>query len=134
MKYLSKLKNARIIQITDNEGYRDESGSASVIIFLSDGTKLRVNYWRIIKEKRHLISCFDHQQQYDLSAPINAKVELRKTFQDKQVITAQLDKETGDLILHLTGDLEFQILNFTGYEIWEIRFPDGSVEYSNHAK
>ena len=134
MKYLSKLKNARIIQITDNEGYRDESGSASVIIFLSDGTKLRVNYWRIIKEKRHLISCFDHQQKYDLPAPINAKEELRKAFQGKKVISAQLDKETGDLILHLTGDLEFQILNFTGYEIWEIRFPDGSVEYSNHAK
>jgi len=34
----------------------------------------------------------------------------------------------------LEGDLKLQILNFTGYEIWEIRFPDGTGEYSNYAK
>ena len=31
-------------------------------------------------------------------------------------------------------DAKLQVLNFTGYQLWEMAFTDGTVEYSNHAK
>jgi hypothetical protein len=34
----------------------------------------------------------------------------------------------------LTGRITLQVLNFAGYEIWEIEFPDRTGEYSNYAK
>ena len=33
-------------------------------------------------------------------------------------------------IFKFTGNTKLQILNVTGYEIWEIRYPNGAVEYS----
>jgi hypothetical protein len=49
-------------------------------------------------------------------------------------VQALHDRETGDLLLTFTGDTKLRILNVTGYEIWEVRFPDGTGEYSNFAK
>jgi hypothetical protein len=42
--------------------------------------------------------------------------------------------KTGDLIFRLEGDVEFQVFNFTGYEVWKVLFPSGIGEYSNYAK
>jgi len=50
------------------------------------------------------------------------------------VVEALHDQETGDLLFKFTQDIKLQILNVTGYEIWQIRFPDGTGEYSNYAK
>jgi hypothetical protein len=47
---------------------------------------------------------------------------------------AQLDKEISDLLFQFTENTKLQIFAFTGYEVWEISFPDGTGEYSNHAK
>ena len=54
-KSLLKLKNVRLVQISDNSGYPDESGSASIVMVFSDGTRLRADYWRIIKNNKALI-------------------------------------------------------------------------------
>jgi hypothetical protein len=50
------------------------------------------------------------------------------------VIEALHEQETGDLLLTFTEDVKLQVLNVSAYEIWQIRFPDGTGEYSNHAK
>lgn len=44
-----------------------------------------------------------------------------------------MDVTTGDLCFEFEGEVRFQIFNFTAFEIWELRFADGSVEYSNYA-
>jgi hypothetical protein len=49
-------------------------------------------------------------------------------------MSVQLDKETGDLLLQFSEDIKLQAFGFSSYEVWEISFPDGSGEYSNHAK
>ena len=41
--------------------------------------------------------------------------------------------ETGDLRFKFDGELTFEVFNFTSYEIWEVTFPDGTVEWSNYA-
>jgi hypothetical protein len=130
---LQKLKGCSA-QVTESNAYPPENGEASVVILFSDGTKLRADYWRVIKDGRASISSFDHKQQYGLPAPIDAVEMLTKDLQGQLITYAQHDKETGDLLLWFTNNIKCQILNFTGYEIWEINFPDGTGEYSNYAK
>ena len=58
--------------------------------------------------------------------------DLRNELQDKQILKAGPDEETGDLLFEFADRLKLQVLNFTGYEVWEISFPDGTGEYSNY--
>ena len=81
-----------------------------------------------------MVSSFDHQQRYGLNAPIDAIRELQNTLRDKTVLEAGHDEETGDLLFQFTGDIKLQVFGFSGYEVWEISFSDGTGEYSNYAK
>lgn len=67
-------------------------------------------------------------------APIDALHQLEKELQGKRVTDALLDNRTGGLYLGFEEDVEFRVFNFTGYEVWEIHFPDGTGEYSPYAK
>jgi hypothetical protein len=131
-KSLINLKNGSV-RVSDANAY-PEAGMASVQLLFADGSKLRATYWRVIKDGKAGISSFDHQQQYGLPAPIDAIKELQEELQNKTVTDAHLDKETGDLLFHFAGSVKFHVFNFTGYEIWDITFPDGTVEYSNYSK
>lgn len=112
----------------------DEPGMASVQLLFGNGSKLRAEYWRVIRDGKAGISSFDHKQRYGLPAPIDAIDQLQKQLQDKTVTDARMDAETGDLLFQFADNIKLQVLNFTSYEIWEISFPDGSGEYSNYAK
>jgi len=107
---------------------------ASVQLLFGNGSRLRAEYWRVIENGKAGISSFDHNQQYGLPAPIDAIKQLQEQLQDKTVTDARLDGETGDLLFQFADNVKLQVFNFTGYEIWEISFPDGSGEYSNYAK
>ena len=131
-QFLSDLIHASV-QVSPGNGH-PEPGCASLALLFANGTKLQADYWRLIENEKAGISSFDHQQQYGLPAPINAIAELQELIQDKVVFGARLDSETGDLIFNFDGNIKLQIFNFTGYEVWEINFPNGSVEYSNYAK
>jgi hypothetical protein len=109
---------------------RDDS-DGSVAISFSNGTKLRAEYWRLLNRSPRL-SSFDHGQQYGLPAPIDAIAELQKALVNSTVVEAILDAESADLILAFDNHRKLQILTVTGYEIWEIHFPDGTGEYSNY--
>ena len=130
---LGNLK-ASSAQVTENDAYPAENGYASIVIVFSEGTRLRADYWRVIRGGRASISSFDHNQIYGLPEPINAIDSLTKDLQGQFVTEASHDPETGDILLIFTNNIKVQILNFTGYEIWEIHFPDGTGEYSNYAK
>lgn len=52
----------------------------------------------------------------------------------QSVVTAKLDEKTGDILIKFSNEATFQALNFTAYEVWEFRLPDGAVEYSNQNK
>lgn len=131
-KSLSDLREA-CVDVLPGDGY-PEPGQTSIKLLFANGTRLRAEYWRLVIEDRVGISSFDHQQKYGLPAPIDAVRSLREILQDRLVTNAFLDHKTGDLLFEFTGSITFQVLNFTGYEIWEINFPDGTGEYSNYAK
>lgn len=107
---------------------------ASVDLLFSNGSRLRAEYWRVIKNGKAGISSFDHRQKYGLPEPIDAVKELREQLQDQTVAGARLNKETGDLHFKFAGNIELQVFNFTSYEIWEFSFPGGTVEFSNYVE
>lgn len=110
-----------------------ETAGAVVQLRFSDGSRLSSQYWRVVRDQRAGTSSFDHQQRYGLPAPINAIECLAEQLLHRVVTEARLDRRTGDLVL-LFDDLELQVFNFTGYEVWEVTFPDGTGEYSPYAK
>jgi hypothetical protein len=129
---LSRLKSGSV-NVSDSGAF-PEPGAASVQLLFSDGSRLRADYWRIVKGEKAGVSSFDHRQQYGLPSPIDAIVHLQEELQDKTVTDARLDERTGDLLFRFTGGLEFQVFNFTGSEVWEIHFPNGTGEYSPYAR
>jgi len=131
-KSLFNLRNLSV-HVSATDAY-PEPGMASVQLLFGNGSRLRAEYWRVIENGKAGISSFDHNQQYGLPAPIDAIKQLQEQLQDKTVTDARLDGETGDLLFQFADNVKLQVFNFTGYEIWEISFPDGSGEYSNYAK
>ncbi|MGE3149440.1 MAG: hypothetical protein AB7K04_10285 [Pseudorhodoplanes sp.] len=117
------------VQISNNEAY----DGASVFLSFSDGSKLRADYWRLLKNNLAVLSSFDHQQQYGLPKPIDARADLSRAINGAHVLTARLDKQTGDLLFAFSGQAHLQVFNLTGYEIWDMAFADRSGEYSNFA-
>lgn len=131
-KSLLEFKNETVRVAASN--YYADFGRASVELLFGNGTRLRADYWRVTRDGSANISSFDHEQKYGLPAPINAVEELKSHLGDKVLIDVRLDKETGDLLFRFSDGIIFHVFNFTGYEVWEIHFPDGSGEYSNFAK
>ena len=109
-----------------------EHANADVRLTFANGTKLRASYWRLIKTGGHNLSSFDHGHKYGLPTHIDAKQQLWDDLRNKEVISASLENKTGDLVFRISNMVELQIFNFTGYEVWEINFPNGSTEYSNY--
>jgi hypothetical protein len=129
---LSELVMSSVV-VSPGNGF-PEPGQAAVSLLFMNGTRLKAEYWRLIENGAASYSSFDHQQKYGLPATIDAVEELRNRLSGKTVIDAFHDRETGDLVFKFIGNTKLQILNVTGYEIWELRFPSGAVEYSNYAK
>jgi hypothetical protein len=130
-KRLAQLRGAAVGVVADN--IPDERGTASVVLEFADGTLLNAAYWRLIQDGIAQLSSFDHQQKYGLPTPIDAKTRIITFLDGKLCREVIFDGETGDLILIFNESTKLQVLNFTGYEIWTIRFPDGTAEYSNYA-
>jgi hypothetical protein len=129
---LSKLAGSSVM-VSPGIGF-PEPGMASADLLFVDGTRLQTEFWRLIEGGRASFSSFDHKQIYGLPTRIDAIQELRDKLAGKTVMEALHDQETGDLLLTFTEDVKLQVLNVTSYEIWQIKFPDGTGEYSNHAK
>lgn len=127
---LSKLKSS-VAQVSPAYSGQELSDPAVQLLF-TEGSRLRTDYWRLVRDGEMPLSSFDHRQKYGLPTPIDAIVDLKNILQDKSVTDVHRNKATGDLIFRFTNEIEFQVLNFTGYEVWEIHFPDGTGEYSNY--
>lgn len=103
----------------------------SVTLLFSGGASLRAEYWRLLRNGLAVLSSFDHNQDYGLGHPVDARADLRKALDGHQVIEARLDKQTGDLLFAFSGRSHLQVFNLTGYQIWEMKFADGFVDWSN---
>ncbi|WP_315741828.1 MULTISPECIES: hypothetical protein [unclassified Bradyrhizobium] len=132
VRKLEELKNVSIEVVADDTP--DEEGTAAIGIKFSDGTTLQAFYWRLVQDGRAELASFDHQKKYGLPAPIDAKKHVSTRLTGKICRNVQFDDATGDLTLVLGETSKLQVFNFTGYESWTLRFPDGTGEYSNYAQ
>ena len=117
--------------IIDDGWQEADSDEASLNITCANGTKLLATFWRLIKGGKARLSSFDHLQKYGRSAPLDARALLRKELSGRPCAGMRLDRVTGDLVLDFGEGVALQIFNFTGHEVWAVRFPDGREEYSN---
>jgi hypothetical protein len=124
---------------TNSSAERDPTLKVSATIapaelYFTDGSRLRANYWRTIRDDKVHASSFDHQQKYGLPAPIDIFTQIAEALDGRDVRDAKWDALTGDLILSFMPNVELQVFNLTGYEDWEIHFPSGTGEYSTFAR
>lgn len=125
---LSKLEGETVQVFAADEAVDD----GSALLLFANGSRLRSDYWRIFQHGKGTKSSFDHNQQYGLPEKIDAIKALQEVLEGKVLEKVRLDEEAGDLIFEFDDDIRIQVLKFTGYEVWEISFPDGTGEYSNH--
>jgi hypothetical protein len=116
-----------------DEGPKDTVDAVGTSLRFADGTKLQAQFWRLGKKGKPLVSIFDHRQKYGLPEPIDAIGVLKEELVGKPIVEATMNRTTGDLHFEFGGDLVLEVFNFTAYEIWQMTFADGSVEYSNYA-
>jgi hypothetical protein len=107
--------------------------SVGTSILFGDGTVLNAQFWRLVKGGRPVVSIFDHRQKYGLPAPIDALRVLHDALSGRLVSDAAMEPTTGDLHFRFENDLALEVFNFTGFEIWELKFPDGAGQLSNYA-
>lgn len=127
---LSELSGGSIVVRKDDTP--EEFGQANISILFSDGAMLGACYWRMIGSDGTVLSSFDHQQRYGLPEPVDAKKLLAEFLNDQTVLEAEIDRKTGDLQFSFSSGTNLQVFGFSAYEVWELRLPDGAIEYSNH--
>jgi hypothetical protein len=115
-----------------DEPGKDPIYAVGTAIAFSDGTRLSAQFWRLLKDRKPVISIFDHRQKYGLPAPVDAIQMLNAELAGKVIASAEM-LSTGDLRFHFERDVELEVFNFTAFEIWELAFPDGAIELSNYA-
>ena len=111
-----------------------EAGIGSLSLTFSNGPRLRAEYWRLIRDGKVGVSSFDDQQQYGLPAKIDSILELQDALEGSPLEEARFDYRTGDLLFHFASGVEVQVFSFTGFEDWDITFPDGTGQLSNYAR
>jgi hypothetical protein len=111
----------------------DDSEDAAILLIFPNSERIRASYWRIANDPKKRLSNFDHLQKYGLPRPMNAIEELQALLRDKGVVEAGLDEESGDVIFRFEGDIRLQLLNLSGYEVWEFYALDGDGAWSNYA-
>jgi hypothetical protein len=105
-------------------------GNVSALLLFDNGTRLRADHWRLIKYGTEPMSSFEHLRE---STPtVDAIAKLDEQLRAETVSTAALDKETGDLLFQFSRSIRMQVFNVAGYEAWEIKFPDGTFEFSTY--
>jgi hypothetical protein len=112
---LSALTGAAVE--VSNSGAYPEPGAASVQLLFSEGSRLRADYWRIVKGGRAGVSSFDHDQKFGFPSPIDSFRQLEQDLNGRRVTNASLDARTCDLHFRFDGDVELQVFGFTSYEV-----------------
>ena len=90
-----------------------------------DGMALRVAApWRIMSDGRIALGWEDHGQSFGLDAPMVAATLAASLICDTEVVTTQVNGESGDLSIVFDNGRLLQVFNGScGYEGWQMRGP-----------
>lgn len=124
-KEIQDFVGASIVSFSNN--------GTDLIIGLSSGAQIETSYWRVLPKIGMRVSNFDHQQKYGLHEAINAADKVKDLILNQKIRSIEFIARSGDIEVNFENDSILEIFNFSGYEVWEIRFDDGSSIYSNYA-
>ncbi len=90
-----------------------------------DGMTLRVAApWRIMSDGRIALGWEDHGQLFGRAAPMDAPKLAASLICDTEVVTPQVDGESGDLSIVFENGRLLQVFNSScGYEGWQMFGP-----------
>lgn len=108
-----------------------ENTDGTTVIYFSNNDKISGTYWRLIGLPKERLSSFDDGQKYGLREKINATKNLAEAVVGKGVSVVKFDSTSGDLEIELSDNFKIQVFNFSGNEVWEVEFHDGSGQLSN---
>lgn len=122
-KNMSEILGSTVIDVLFGQG--------SLTVKFSNGAFVETSYWRLTGNDSSRVSIFDNNQKYGNSDPVDAIANAQNKLLKKEVLSAQLNKTTGDLIFTFEEKLLLECFNFSGNEVWHISFSNGEGEYSN---
>lgn len=108
-----------------------ESCDGSIKMHLSDGVKISSTFWRLLGLQNERLSSFDDGMKYGLTSSVDSHRRLAEVVVGKALVTANFTLASGDLEFEFVGSLKLQIFNFSGNEVWEVEFAEGSGQLSN---
>lgn len=108
-----------------------ENVDGATVIYFSNDDKISGVYWRLIGLPEERLSSFDDGQNYGLPEKINATKKLADAVVGKSAFSVKFDSASGDLEIELSSNFKIQVFNFSGNEVWEVEFHDGSGQLSN---
>jgi hypothetical protein len=87
--------------------------------------------WRIIKNKKILLTNEDHKQQFGLPESIDAVKKGLSLLSKQKIISVQLIEFTADLLIEFSQSYKLEIIPVSsGYESWQILTPSGVSYYA----
>ena len=96
------------------------------------GTLCTNSLWRVLVGGRHAFGSGDHGQKYGLPAPKDAVALGRARLVGRRAVEIAALRGTGDLRILLEGGVTLEIFaTSTGYEPWQVYWPDGSGVFAN---
>jgi hypothetical protein len=124
--------NGHAVQAVDAIDYETPTNEVGTRIQLNDKTIISLRYWRLVKPDETRYSIFDHKEKYGQANAFDSIGQLKKDLLGQTIDQVLLDTTTGDLLFRFKQGLRLEVFNFTAFEIWDIQFPDGTQEFSNH--
>jgi hypothetical protein len=86
--------------------------------------------WRIVKQRRVVLTSQDHGHQFGLPAPVDAEARCTELLSKRLVEAVQLREATADLEIEFTNDLRLEVIpDSTGYESWNMHTPSDTTYY-----
>jgi hypothetical protein len=77
-------------------------------------------FWRLLEKNKIIFVSLDNEQQFGLAKPVDLAEELNKVLTGKRLIKIDVVKDTFDLILTLSEELNLEIfIASSGYETYD---------------
>jgi len=97
----------------------DKSADSWYIVF-ADKIAFNVSvFWRLLSDKQIQLVSLDNGHQFGLPKPVDISQLLTEALTGKTLLEIKVKQNSGDLVLTLTDNFEFEIfISSTGYETY----------------
>ena len=108
--------------IFDSVAY-DKDANAWYFSFADNIYASSSGFWRLLKANRIVFVSLDNGRQFGLPQPLDIVENIMKQLTGKKLTEIKVDKDTGDLTLTISDNIQIQIFVASlGYESYDFSF------------